>query len=144
MGKQSASASPLRTGENKAGLARNSQGQARKRETSRRMEGQKAGYARGAQQRLETHYAGDVGKTQSWEVRAPELGVSDWERRAGPDEAWKMARYWAALIDCDKARIIAFGDKKFPVELRIPGSAEVLRFEVSGWAEWRYAANRVN
>lgn len=143
MGQSGISASDLRNGKNEVGLANHSKIQTHKPEVARRKSEQKQVIARGAQQRVETHYAGTMGRTVSWEVRSTDLNMPNWVLRSGPDDAWKMARYIASIVDHDEARMIAFGGKKFTLELRIPGREAIEKFEVSGWPEWRYAANKV-
>lgn len=143
MGQSGASASDLRGAENKNGFAQHSKGPANQPETARRGADQKPTYAGWRKQRLEAHYEGGVGRTVSWEVRCPELNMMAWEVRSGPDDGWKMARHMAAIIDHDEARVIAFGGKKYTIELRIPGREAIEHYAMSGICEFRYSAHKI-
>lgn len=144
MVKQGSGAHEMRNRENEAGPLEHSKVQAHQRKASGGMATQIQGNARRAQKRVEVHHAGQGSETMLWEYRCPELGFSNWTKRLGSINGWDMGRTLAANIDHDEARIIAFGCKKYTLELRRFGSTAIERYEISGFPVWKYVANRVN
>lgn len=140
MDKSGAGASVMRVDENKGRFASNRKGEAGKGEASRGMEGKQKAHARRAQERLSAHHARGVEATCLWEIRCPELEMPSWTRRAGPVAAWAMARLTAEAIDHDLARVMAFGGKKYVLEMRPYGKEQVIRMRITGFPVWKYSA----
>lgn len=144
MGKQGSSAQTMRNREDKGGLKQNSQVQARSGQASRHLPTQRQTPALRAQQRLQAHHERQDSETALWEYRCAELGFAQWTKRIGPATGWNMARTLAEAIDHDEARIMAFGGKKYVLELRLHGSKAVTRYEIGGFPIYKYVAHRVN
>lgn len=143
MGKQRASAHSVRQGQDASRLEGNRQGQAHPRKAPRAVEAFKAFNARGTQNGLAQNNGGQVGKTALYEWRCEGLGVKSWTRRTVHEDLIRAAKAIAEAIDHDEARVMAFGGKKYILELRQYGQTLIHRYEIGGWLEYKYFAKRI-
>lgn len=143
MGKSRASTHSVRQEQDSNGLEGNRQGQAHPRKASGHMARKPLANARGAQNGLAQDTSGQVGKTACYEFRCEGLGISGWMRRVTAAEPFRAAMAIAEAIDHDEARIMAFGAKKFVLELRLYGQTRIHRYEIGGYPVYKYFAQRV-
>jgi hypothetical protein len=144
MAQSSASASEMRETEDDKRLASDSEKQAGIGQASRHSKGKQKAAPRLPPKRMEAQAIGKVGETLLWEWRCEQLGFNNWTRRLGPAEGFIMAKLLADAIDHDEARIMAFGGKKYELELRISGrNAKSRRFEIGGYPLYKYTAFEV-
>lgn len=144
MGQQSAGTSEVRETEDDSGPKRHSQKQEGFRQASRHGKVKPSPASRFQAKRLETDTSGKVGETLLWEWKCDALGFQNWARRFGPAEGFIMAKLIAEAIDHDEARVMAFGGKKYELELRVSGrNGKPRKFEIGGYPIYKYTAYEV-
>ena len=79
-----------------------------------------------------------AGSSQRYFMRCPALEVHSWEPFSGPASLLTAVRIKTERMDADAAYPVAIGGKSVTVEVRRDGSAEIMRFKVTGNAVPHY------
>jgi hypothetical protein len=79
-----------------------------------------------------------AGSSQRYFMRCPALDVHSWEPFSGPASLLTAVRIKTERMDADAAFPVAIGGKSVTVEVRRDGSAEIMRFKVTGNAVPHY------
>jgi hypothetical protein len=143
MEQQGISSQEMRNGKDQSGFKTDRQKQAYRGKARGNM-AQKSAPNAGRQRRQMETANERAGDTALWQWRCPELGIAEWRRAIGPIDSVAMARRQAEFIDFDEARIMAFGGKKYLLELRRHNHPHILQFQIEGAPVYRYRAFRLD